>query len=110
MSVPLLLGRDKNGGITFELPVCDNMQRVALAASTASSVTVPVGKTRALFTYSNSGDVWVDYKNTATIPVGTTFGSTTAELRPILRGGLVAGQTLSFICPTTAYVHVAFWD
>lgn len=110
MAIPFMLGKDKNANVTFGLPVCDTMMRVALAANTASSVVVPFGKTRALFTYSNSGDVWVDYKNTATLPVGTTFASTTSELRPILREGLAAAQTLSFICPTAAYVHIAFWD
>lgn len=109
MSTPLLLGKDINGNVTFGLPVCDSMVRIELAADTAVSTTVPVGKTKALFTYSNAGDVWVDYQNSATLPSGS-FASTTAELRPILRSGLRAGQTLSFRCPTTSYVHIAFWE
>ena len=109
MATRLLLDKDINGNVTFGLPVCDSMQRIELAANTAASITVPIGKTKALFTYSNAGDVWVDYQNTATLPSGS-FAVTTSELRPILRSGLVAGQTLSFICPTTAYVHIAFWE
>ena len=109
MSVHLLLSKDANGNVTYGLPVSDTMFRVNLVASTALSLVVPIGKTQALFTYSSAGDVWVDYRTTATLPTAS-FAATTSELRPILRSGLQAGQTLSFICEVASFVHVSFWD
>lgn len=110
MTTPLYLGKDANGAITFELPISDNKTRTTLLANTAQSFTVPPNMRRAFFSYSNGVDVWVDFTNgeAATLP-GGAFSSTNSELNPVARYGLVAGNTISCISPTTAYVGVVFF-
>lgn len=109
MSVPLNLGKDINGNVTFALPIAPIIQRTTLAANTSQDVTIPANCTQALFSFSNGTDVWVDYKNpSATNPSGS-FALSTAELNPVLRYGLNPGQTLAFISSTTAYVCVSFF-
>lgn len=109
MATPALLGKDVNGATNFFLPVNNNgIWRTTLAANTYQQLTIPFGYTQAVFSYSNGVDVWVEFKTgTATLPTGA-FLNATSELNPIGRYGLIPGETLAFISPTTAYVEVYF--
>lgn len=103
------LGRDSNGEVTYELPISDSIANALLAANTAISLTIPTNMTRAFFSFSTGTDVYVRFDGSpATLPVGG-FSFTKQELNPVARYGLTSGSTLSFICPTTAYVEVSFF-
>lgn len=109
MSVSLNIGKDINGIATYALPINTIIERTILAANTSQNVTIPANCTQVLFSFSNGTDVWVDYVNsTATFP-GSSFASSTAELNPVLRYGLIPGKTLAFISDTTSYVCVSFF-
>ena len=110
MSTPILLGKDINGSVTYELPLTPLSQkyRVNLTASTHEDLTIPIGMTRAFFSYSNGVDVHVDFGGEASVPSGS-FEQTSAELNPGQRYGLVPGEEISFISDTTAYVYVTFF-
>lgn len=108
MTTKLALGLDTNHNVTFELPVSDTIYRTTLVANTAQTLTIPPNMTRAFFSFSSGTDVWVNFSTTATLPTGG-FLLSNSSLNPVARHSLIPGQTLSFICPTTSYVEVAFY-
>lgn len=109
MAVPMNIDIDINGTATYALPIGEIIYRTTLAANTSQSVTIPLNCTRAVFSFSNGSDVWVEYFNaSATNPTGA-FQPATSELNPVARYGLIPGNTIAFICPTTAYVCVTFF-
>ena len=108
MASKIALGKDTNSNVTYELPVSDTKYRVALAANTAATITIPQVATRAFFSFSSGTDVWVNYSTTATLPTGT-FTLNDSELNPNARYGLIPGNMLSFISPTNAYVQISFF-
>lgn len=109
MANTLMLGKDVNSNVTYELPVSNSIYRTTLAPNVAQTLTIPSNTTRAFFSYSNGTDVWVDFKSTATLPTGA-FQPATSELTPVARWKLNQGENISFISPTTAYVEVAFYN
>lgn len=109
MTVKLVLGKDSNSNVTYELPVSNSIANTTLAANVAQSVTIPSGMTRAFFSFSNGTDVYVRFDGVdATLPTGG-FTFSPKELNPVARYGLIPGNSMSFISPTTAYVEVAFF-
>ena len=108
MPVPLILGKDKNANVTYELPISSNIVGFSLTANTATTITIPTGMTRAFFSFATGTNVIVDYETTAAIP-GSSPSAKTSELNPLARYGLVPGDSLSFISPTTSYVYVSFF-
>lgn len=108
MASPFILDKDINGNVTFFTPVCVNMVSTSLTANVAQNYVIPQNFTRALFSYSNGADVYVDFKNTANLPSGS-FSATTAELNCVGKYGLSPGSTLSFISPVNCYVHISFF-
>ncbi len=106
----LIIGRDKNGNVTYGLNFpADTEQAVkfALLASTAVAVTVPAWASVAIFTFNSGANVWVDDKNTATLPTLTVTG-TTSELNPIVRN-VKPGSTISLITDVNAIANIVFY-
>ncbi len=108
MTTKLLLGKDLNGNVTYEIPFSNVGYETTLAPSVAQSLTVPLNCTSAWFSYSSGVDVFVDPVTTATLPTGA-FTSTTADLNPVARK-VVPGSTLSFISAEAGYVKVSFYE
>lgn len=108
MTTKLLLGKDLNGNVTYQLPFSDTGQIVTLVASAEQSITVPQNCNCAWFAYTPGATVIVDPENTAALPTGT-FASSTADINPVARN-VTPGQTLSFICSTIASVKVSFYE
>src|SRR4051812_28162001 len=104
----LLLGKDINGNVTYELPFTSSGVGVTLAANTAQNAIVPNNVNTVFFSYSSGANVWVDPQNIAVIP-GGSFTTTFADLNPVARS-VIPGQTLSFISPTAAYVKVSYYN
>jgi len=108
MTTKLLLGKDLNGNVTYQIPWSDTVYYVNLVAGTPQSLTVPANASSVAFSYTPGTNVFVDPLNTAALP-STTFGATTSNLNPVMRP-VIGGSTLSFICNTAAYVQVAFYE
>lgn len=109
MSTPLNIDKDINGNATYGLPVGALIYRTTLAANTSQNITIPPNCTRAIFSFSNGTDVWIEYvSNTATLP-SSGFTIATSELNPVLRYGLKPGNTVACISNTTAYVCIIFF-
>lgn len=108
MSTNLIIGKDLNGAIDDAINVSDNIYAITLTANTPASIIVPQNVDVAFFSYGGSGDVWVDMKNTATIP-GALFVKTTSELNPVSRY-VTPGKTISFVCAAINPVEVSFYN
>jgi len=108
MSSTLAIGKDINGAVCDTLHVSSLIYAATLAADDATPLIVPENVNVAYFSYGSSGDVWVDIKNTATIP-DATFIETTSELNPVSRF-VVPGQTISFKCLVANPVQVSFYN
>ncbi len=93
----------------FALPQSDT-NAVSLAASTAESITIPSGATHVVF--SGSGDFYMKFNGTATVPGDTTDG-TAAELNPTVRrlslGDGTAVTGISVIAPSACIVTAMFF-
>jgi len=99
---PFSLTRDINGYNGFGLAFADDKYSATVAQSTDTTLTVPssfpAGYTRpyanarylAIFSYEPGAQVWVANNETAAIPAGASFASTTSELNPSAR--VVAGD------------------
>jgi hypothetical protein len=108
MTTKLLLGKDLNGNVTYQIPFTDTGYETTLVAGVAQSLVVPANCTSAWFSYSSGIDVFVDPLHTATLP-GAVFASTTADMNPVARS-VVPGSTLSFISDAAGYVKVSFYE
>ena len=108
MTTKLLLGKDANGNVTYEIPFSDTGYQTTLAASVAQNLTVPTNAKTAVFAFSSGGDVFVNPVTTATLPTGS-FVATYQDLNPVMRK-VTGGSTLSFISAGTAYVNVSFYQ
>jgi len=112
MTTKMIMIKDINGNVTYGVPFCDALNTFSgvLAASTAQSVTVPLGASLylAIFAYSTGGEVWVANNTTAAIPTGS-IGLTSSQLNPVARQ-VKPGDVLSFITPDTACnLNVSFY-
>lgn len=102
----LLLGKDANSNVTYQIPFPYSGNAVNLIPATESNVTVPPNMDSAFFSYTNGSDVWVDGANTlAAVP----NGDTTAELNPVARP-VFGGQVLSFYSMDTCIAKVSFYS
>lgn len=108
MTTKLILGKDLNGNVTYNIPFTNVGYETTLSAGVAQSLTVPLSVNVAYFSYSSGIDVFVDPINTATLPAGA-FAATTADLNPVART-VIPGATLSFISAETGYVKVSFYQ
>lgn len=99
---------DVRGVNAFGLQFTDTAYSATLAASTATSLTIPGsgslggGKTQtkniwlAVFSYTPGSEIWVANNATAAVPVGAAFAATLSEMNPAARVVLGA-DILSFI-------------
>lgn len=89
-------------------PWSDTVHTYALVATTAKSVTVPVGAT--FMVVSATADFWVNtFGATAVIPsADNTTGTGTPVLNPTQRK-VVAGQVLSFISATSQQITIEWF-
>ena len=109
MITKLVLGKDINGNVTYQIPFSNVGFDTTLAAGVAQSIVVPKDCKSAWFQYTSGADVFVDPVNTATLP-GGTFAATTACLNPVARN-VIPGSTLSLITDATdAYVVISFYQ
>lgn len=108
MSSNLAIGKDINGEACDTINASVNIYAATLAADDATALIVPQNVNVAYFSYGSSGDVWVDLKNTATIP-DATFIETTSELNPVSRF-VNPGSTISFKCLFANPVQVSFYN
>lgn len=109
MSIALNIDKDINGNATYALPIGSIIYRTTLAANTSQVIPIPPNCTRAIFSFSNGTDVFVEYvSGTATLP-GSGWTVSTSELNPVARYGLTPGHTLAFISDTTSYVSILFF-
>ncbi len=108
MTSKLLLGKDLNGNVTYQIPFSDTGYMTTLAPSVAQSLTVPANATSAWFSYSSGIDVFVNPVTTATLPTGA-FAATAEDMNPVARS-VVGGSTLSFISAEAGYVKVSFYE
>ena len=106
----------------FGSPFSDTIYTAALAAATATALTIP-GKASigmgsatsykntylAVFSYAPAAKVWVANNATAAVPGGAAFAASTSELNPISKK-VKAGDVLSFICTAGADVSVALYS
>lgn len=118
---PFLMTRDVGGYNGFGVSFSNTKYSATLATTTATSLTVPTdgamggGKTQtknwylAIFEYTSGSDVFVALNETAQVPAGSSFASSTSDQNPAAR--LVkSGDTLSFITAGTAInVTVLFY-
>jgi len=108
LDINLVLGRDNAGYVTYELPFTSVGYQALLAPNTASTLVVPANMTTAFFSYTDGIDVWVDIVNPAILPPNGTFTLTNADLKPTVRR-VTAGETISMISNSSAYVKVSFY-
>jgi hypothetical protein len=94
-----------NENSSFILDAPDYTDAKLLAASTAEAFTVPAGANYVNF--SSSGDFYVNYSTTATVPGDVTDG-TASEYKPGLR--CITGiATISIISAGTPIVTASFY-
>ncbi len=121
MTTPFSLVKDINGFNGFGLQFSTDKYSAALVQDTDTTLAVPkagpmgscsstgTNKYLAIFEYEPGSTVFVANNQTAAIPAGASFASTTSELNPAARY-VTAGDTLHFYTPnTTAYVVVVFY-
>lgn len=105
--------RDINGYNGFGLPFSDTNYSATITTGTATSLTVPGNSVctvfLAIFSFTPGGSVYVANNETAAIPAGGSFASTTSVLNPTARV-CNAGDVLSFITADTSDdVQVSFY-
>ena len=95
----------------FGLPFSNVKYSATLASSTDTSLTVPGSAQRwkALIKYETTEDVWVALNETAEVPAGGSFATTTSELLPACRE-VKAGDVLHFFATGTPVVSVVFYS
>lgn len=103
---PLVITLDKNANTLFALPRPGYVNSVSLSASTAESITVPNGARFAVF--SATGDFYVNYSTTATVP-GDVSDGTASELNPSVRD-VYGLSSFSVISAGTPIITVAFYS
>lgn len=90
---------------SFALRAPDYVDAKALAANTAEAFTVPSNARYVVF--SATGDFYVSYTTTATVP-GDTSDGTACELNPTIR--YIPGvTTISVIAPATTILTAAYY-
>lgn len=107
----LVLLKDRNGNVTYGISgkiASEQHVDTTLAASVAQSTNVPDWAKLALMTYSVGTNVYMNSETAATLP-GAGFANSTNDLNPILRS-FNAGDTLSFISDTPAFVSITFFE
>jgi hypothetical protein len=122
MSTKFSMTRDINGYNGFGLVFSDQKFSASILASTNTILTVPSSAPMggssdsvvnnyfiALFSFQPSSSVWVSNNNTAEIPSGSSFVSTTSELNPSAR--LVkSGDVINFFSSSATLVGVTFYS
>lgn len=98
MSTQLNFGRDVQGFNAFAPEFGTNKWSATIVADADASITVPANYPNwiAVFSFQPGTNVWVANNTTATVPVGSTFDTTSSELNPSARW-VHAGDVLSFI-------------
>lgn len=108
MAKPLSFGRDINSYNAYAPATADIKWSANLTNSTATSVTLPSTSDNWIVAFSiqPGTDVWVDLTGaTASLPVGASLDSTTADLNPgqrLVKGGslisVITGSANAEIC------------
>jgi len=118
MTLPFSLTRDVNGYNGFGLQFSDTKFNATIAQSTDTTLTIggnavmggiaqpSVNKYIAIFSYEPGSQVWVADNDTAAIPVGASFASTTSELNPSARV-VNAGDVVHFFTPDSGGANVS---
>src|ERR1700741_3454875 len=80
----LNFGRDVQGFNAFAPMLSANMYSATIASGAHKEITVPSSNENwiAVFSYQFGSDVWVSVNNTAAIPAGSSFATTTSFLTP----------------------------
>ena len=86
----------------------DYIDMAVLAASVKEDFTVPTDAKMVLF--SATGDFYCDIGSaaSASIPAADVTDGSAPEINPVARG-VVAGETISLIAPTSCRVMMAFY-
>ncbi len=113
MTTKFSMQRDINGYNGFGLQFSDTNYSATIAANTATSLTVPGNSTTtkflAVFSFTPGGSVYVANNETAAVPAGSSFASTTSVLNPTARV-CNTGDVLSFITADVADdIQVSFY-
>lgn len=108
MATTLVLGRDINGNVTYEVEWSDTKVATTLAPDVEQTTVVPDGVNLAFFSVSEGTNVWVGRGSAPITLPGAAFASTIAELNPQLRP-VEPGETLRFRCATEAEVNVNYF-
>lgn len=121
MATPFALTRDINGFNGFGLPFTSDKYSATLTTLTDTTLTVPgssamgaacattYNKFIAIFSYEPGASVWVALNETAAVPAGSSFASTTSELLPSARS-VQDGDVLHFYSSDdSASVGVTFY-
>lgn len=103
----LLLGKDRNGANTYQIPFTEQSYQWQLAAASTDTLTVPANMTSALIQIQAGATVYVGLE---AIPASTAAATRTgAQMNPTLRK-VTGGDTLHFRAVNAAEVCVSFYE